>query len=131
MLREVKRVYPAGNAVALLPARNGEYYAAAAGTSLNFAPEHIITENLIRRFQEAGEPFYIIGSMESDIMPFIELKSVIHIAHHTPDEYAWAIAAAESFTSGNFAAIAYAEPEYLKPAFITKSRAGKQDDRTF
>ena len=122
MLREAKLLFPdTTNLVAILPARAGEYYAAASGIFPQ-SPTHVTIHSLIHILQKSGQELGIIGRIGDDLLSATSSNRIKFVEHQVLNEAAWADATGGTFSSGNFADVAYAEPEYLKPAFITSRR---------
>jgi len=127
MLREATSLFPGmTNLVAVLPARAGEYYAAVSGT-IPLAPTHITIHSLIHILEQANGEVGIIGRTGDDLSQIISVKPIQFVEHKLLNEDAWAKATAEAFSSGDFADVAYADPEYLKPAFITSRRPNNRN----
>lgn len=121
MLKELVELTQEENRIALIPARSGEYYAAASG-EVDFPPQHIMTTDLIQRISGWSAPYSIIGKWEADLSL---LNPIYASPHDLLNVSAWAKATYEAFSAGHFADVAYAEPEYLKSAFITASRTDR------
>ena len=115
------------NVIAVLPARTGEYYAAGSGHALHFSPTHITSGSLEQMVVQTSESIHIIGQVEAELLAVISLKGITLSEHHMPDKYTWAQCANESFLSRKFADMAYSEPEYLKPAYVTKARGDSRN----
>lgn len=109
------------NALAILPARAGEYYVAAAG-EYHSAPKHVTTSELLENTAVCRKPFAVIGNYSEDLSP---IEIAYHIEHQTLNMEVWSSATHEAFLNGQFADLAYAEPEYLKPAYIVAPRADR------
>jgi tRNA threonylcarbamoyladenosine biosynthesis protein TsaB len=109
------------NLLALLPARAGEYYMAASG-NYQSAPKHITAQKLLEEIAECHDALDIIGQYGSDLSQ-IQIKR--HVAHGTLDISAWAKKGYEDFLEDQFADLAYAEPEYLKAAYIATPRVDR------
>ena len=130
MLHEARFIIPfKKNVIAILPARAGEYYAAASGSLIALEPVHINTIMLQQVIQQGGETLYIIGRLSEDLSKIILSNGISFIEHQALNENHWAAATAEAFTAGSFADIAYAEPEYLKPAYITSKRPDRRNEQ--
>jgi tRNA threonylcarbamoyladenosine biosynthesis protein TsaB len=109
------------NKLAILPARNGEYYVAAAG-EYETAPRHISTPELLQNITGDKMLFAVIGNAENDLSA---LQTIYSAEHHLLDLLIWARAGWESFHQKMFADLAYATPEYLKAAYTTTPRADR------
>jgi tRNA threonylcarbamoyladenosine biosynthesis protein TsaB len=116
----------AADHMALLPARHGEYYAAMSGTR-SMPPSHTTTHSLIHILQQEGKTIGLIGEIAEDLKEISSAEHIHFVEHKLLNLDVWARFADKAFLSCNFADVAYAEPEYLKPAFITKRRP---DDKT-
>ena len=122
MLREAAQLFPGSvSTLALLPARSGEYYAAATG-AIPMEPTHITIHSLINILGASENSLTIIGRAAEDLSSIMSSGLTKFVEHSLLNNDVWAAEAERSFTSGNFADIAYADPEYLKPAFITAKR---------
>ncbi len=108
------------NMLAILPARAGEYYIAAAG-EYSSPPVHISTELLLANLSHIQKPLMLIGQHDADIALTQPATSVPFFLNMN----LWAGLTLESFFAKEFANLAYAEPEYLKPAYITASRTDR------
>lgn len=108
-------------AFALLPARTGEYFAAALspdGATL-LPPGHFFTQDLINWLSAQKLQFSCIGTPQQDLagsLPQAKWKEPVYVAS------VWAYMAFEDFKYHNFADLAHAEPYYLKAAFTTQPR---------
>lgn len=110
------------NRLAILPARKGEYYVALSGI-LHMTPRHIMADELAAAVAESKEKFIIIGQKGAEDLAFIQ--EARYIPHYSLDLNVWANASYSAFDVGTFTDLAYAEPEYLKSAYITASRADR------
>ncbi len=110
------------NVVALIPARQGEYYAAAKGPDLNFSATHITTDKLIIFLKQAGTGTRLVGRVSADLEEVIKEAGFLLSVHYMLDEISWSLSAAESFALADFADTAYSVPDYLKQAFTTEPR---------
>jgi tRNA threonylcarbamoyladenosine biosynthesis protein TsaB len=124
MLLELEQelTYGAVNKVALLPARAGEYYWAAQLGQELVAPQHITTDLLLSKTAENGAGVALIGQPGPDL---VHLSIIHNLAYNTLNLNCWASVTYQAFLSGDLADIAYAEPEYLKSAYITASRTDR------
>lgn len=109
---------------AILPARSGEYFFSIRRQNETLAPTHIITPDLEKLFQEnTEENILIIGSLSDDLQYLILDSNVIFKSTVDPNPEVWAETAQLAYDEKAFADLAYAEPEYLKPAFITARKS--------
>ncbi len=103
------------NILALLPARKGEYYAAAEGEQVQQAPAHLFAdavESIIR----TTDDLTVIGDTGSELLfP----TNVPLISQSSPGINTWIEATATAYRNEIFADIAYASPDYLKAAYMT------------
>lgn len=107
------------NTIAVLPARAGEYFAAAMDASGKYLlePQHLMTEELKNWLQEQAGTFSAIGAVQADLMNlFPDITPPCYIAS------VWATLAGQQFKAGHFTDVAAAEPYYLKAAFTTQRR---------
>jgi tRNA threonylcarbamoyladenosine biosynthesis protein TsaB len=108
------------NLLALLPARAGEYYMAASG-NYQSAPKHITSQVLLAE-TSAYQGFSVIGQYENDLA---EIQITAQVPHSSLDIHSWAEATHKSIVMEQFADLAYAEPEYLKAAYIAAPRVDR------
>ena len=111
MLREAS-LHTSGhkNIAAILPARTGEYYAAVNGVTI-LEPTHISTPELIKILHANPQPL-IIGRVSEDLLSIVSSEGTDFVEHHMLNDASWAGAGEKSFSNGDFADMAYAEPEY-------------------
>jgi tRNA threonylcarbamoyladenosine biosynthesis protein TsaB len=123
MLGELEAMPEAGaaNKLAILPARAGEYYVASSGESV-MAPQHMMLRELEVLAKRLTGPADVIGTVGDDLK---FLNTSILVSHSTLNAEVWARASMHSFSMGSFADLAYAEPEYLKSAYVIASRKEK------
>jgi tRNA threonylcarbamoyladenosine biosynthesis protein TsaB len=123
MIEEAKaRSAGAGTYVALIPARNGEYYAAATGKVGEMPPRHILTNELDMYLAETPSPIVVIGEKGADLDGKPGVTDSIFIEHLSLDIKIWSTVTLRALKDRLFADLAYAEPEYLKAAFVTSKR---------
>ena len=123
MLLEASLTMPGLRTVAaVLPARSGEYYAAVGGEETILAPTHITTHELIQILQASTSEVGIIGRVAEDLFSIFSSEGTKFVEHNMLNDASWAGAGEKAFLAGNFADIAYAEPEYLKSVFIAPKR---------
>jgi tRNA threonylcarbamoyladenosine biosynthesis protein TsaB len=124
MLSELKdkEVKESTNKIALLPARLGEYYWTGIIGGILVPPEHITTEALISKLALQDYPLAMIGQANDDIT---QLQIFHNIHHDSLDVNGWSAITYSDFLAGKLADTAYAEPEYLKSAYITSSRTDR------
>ena len=108
---------PDKNWLAILPARTGEYFAAALDETgaLVLTPQHITATSLEKWLSAQSGPFAGIGAVLADLQ-----VSAVHPPAYDPG--IWAKNAYRQFTTGAFSNLATAEPYYLKAAFTTQPR---------
>ncbi len=111
--------------LAILPARKGEYYAALAGEKGGFSPQHIMTPDLLNFLSNITELSLIVGNPCEDLEILRDRSEVLFKPYMTINTRIWARQALEAFNSGEVSDLAYAEPEYLKAAYVTKPKADR------
>ena len=123
MLEEAKAQFEGGGTyMALIPARNSEYYAAALGKAGDMPPRHILTNELDVYLTEALQPIVMIGERGPDLDGNSSLTDGVFIEHLSLDIKIWSTVTFRALKDRLFADLAYAEPEYLKAAFVTSKR---------
>jgi hypothetical protein len=70
----------------------------------------------------AYQGFSVIGQYENDLA---EIQITAQVPHSILDIHSWAEATHKSFVMEQFADLAYAEPEYLKAAYIAAPRVDR------
>lgn len=110
--------------VAILTAREGEYFVAVYNKSLNklLAPQHVFEEQL----SDLLTPYYsqnaiLVGTKT----PFTEGLNHNFIEVQKPDIESWAKYAAEQHQNKHFASLEYSEPYYLKQVYTHKPKNSK------
>jgi hypothetical protein len=123
MLRELEALptSKAASRLAVVPARTGEYYAAADGERA-FEATHLCTHELLARLGSEINSFDVAGCPEEDLGA---LNARLLLPFQALEKTVWAAAACRSFQLENFSDIAYSVPEYLKPAYVTSSKKEK------
>lgn len=111
--------------LAILPARKGEYYAALAVEKGGFSPQHITTVDLLNFLDNITDLSLIVGNPAEDLDVLRENGKVLFKRYMVINTTVWAQAALAAFNSGNVCDVAYAEPEYLKAAYVTKPKADR------
>lgn len=111
--------------LAILPAREGEYYAAMTGEKGGFSPQHITTGDLLNFISNITELSLIVGNPGDDVRESPSHADVVFEPYMTINSMVWARLAMDAFKSGNVSGLAYAEPEYLKAAYVTKPKADR------
>jgi tRNA threonylcarbamoyladenosine biosynthesis protein TsaB len=121
MLEEAAASYPEKkNYAAVLPARNGEYFASVRRDRETLAATHILTSDLEKIFQEhRDESWAVIGGLEEDLLKWNMASGFDFLPRTAPNPEIWARLTEIDFFYGAFSDLAYSEPDYLKPAFIT------------
>jgi tRNA threonylcarbamoyladenosine biosynthesis protein TsaB len=122
LIEAASRQPHAGSYVALLPARNGEYYAGSNNKKTAIAPRHILTTELNILLREAIAPLVIVGGIGDDLINNEQLSDSIFIEHEVLDISIWSTVTLQALKDRHFTDLAYAEPEYLKAAFVTSKR---------
>jgi len=111
--------------LAILPARKGEYYSAMTGEKGGFSPQHITTADLLNFLNNITELSLIVGNPGEDLEALRKNDKVLFKPYMAINPMVWGRKSLEAFNSGHFADLAYSEPEYLKAAYVTKSRANR------
>ena len=111
--------------LAILPARKGEYYAALRVEKGGFSPQHIMTGDLLNFLSNITELSLIVGNPGDDLNVLHENPNVLFKPYTSINTMIWAETAATAFKSGNVCDVAYAEPEYLKAAYVTKPKTDR------
>lgn len=121
LLEEAQRKHPdMDRYAAILPARSGEYFFSQRRQNETIAPGHILTPELEISIQKhSDENILISGALHDDLQYLIQNPNVIFNPTKDPDPETWAEAGHLAFERGEHSDLAYSEPEYLKPAFIT------------
>ncbi len=125
MLEELRAKNPgdehsAKNSLAIIPARAGEYYVAAEGAFMT-PPRHMTTPELAAVYMDVRY-LNIVGAKGTDL-DFLPADNIL--PHHDLDTFVWGGNTLALFIKNDFADLAYSEPEYLKSAYITASRADR------
>lgn len=124
MLQEATRQVPAADAyLALMAARTGEYYMAMQSSSKTAEPAHIFGDTLKEIFLSGVSTIVIYSEDVKDIVELGGTDYITPIQHKLLDEVVWATETHKAYVAGDFADVAYAEPQYLKGVFINKKRA--------
>lgn len=122
MLQEIaaNEEHSTGNILAIIPARSGEYYMAAVGNYQSPA-KHITAQGLLEETR-GQQGFRVIGQYGNDLsaMPIERYQE-----HSVLNIEIWAAETYKSFQANQFADVAYAEPEYLKAAYIAAPRVDR------
>jgi tRNA threonylcarbamoyladenosine biosynthesis protein TsaB len=126
MLLEASAIMPTVKKVlAVLPARTGEYYVAMKNDETLLAPTHLSTMELIQILGEDQRVTGIVGRVAEDLSSIISSDGIKLVEHNMLNDASWAGASELAFLSGDFADLAYAEPEYLKSVFIASKRSSR------
>lgn len=110
----------AADILAVLKAREGEYFVAAYDSEMNeiFAPAHLSSEQLQEKMDDlkAG----IICSADDEFLESLTESNILKIT--TPVVESWLPYSYQQYNSHAFVNLANAEPYYLKNVFIHKSK---------
>lgn len=120
LLEEAASGHPgAGHFAAVLPARNGEYFASIRHVQDLVGPTHMLTADLEKNFKDHRDGSWVIcGSLGDDLSSWEQAAGFNFLPRTAPDPEIWAKIADSDFAKSAFADLAYSEPDYLKPAFI-------------
>jgi len=108
------------NTWVILKARQGEYFAAAFDTSLEWLqePGHYFEAELTEALAKGRDSVVITDVPDV----FAENETIALSPVYAANVDKWIPAAEAAFVAGQFADLAYADPYYLKAAFTTQSK---------
>lgn len=119
LLYTLQAAMPDKNLLALLPARAGEYFAAAAGRNkeIILEPQHLFTEELSEIIAGLQPDLAAIGATADDLSG---RTGTLLPPVYSPE--VWAKIAFKAYKRKEFTDLAAAQPFYLKEAFTTQPR---------
>lgn len=123
LLETLRAQQPGQHLLAILPARSGEYFAAAMRPDgdLLLPPQHLHTPQLSEYIYTTSHAPAVIGTVQEDLAGLLPAEPAAPV--YDPD--VWAALSFEQYTRQAFSNLATAEPYYLKAAFTTQPRKSK------
>ncbi len=114
------------NLVAILPAREKEYYIAIYANNFEekLPPQHILEENLLSNLNNIND-ISLIGSLSTEIESKIKAKVNITFPDINIDIESWSAYAHQQYECNEFVNLGNSEPQYLKKVYTHKPKNSK------